>query len=200
MTLQLDPARTALLCMDFQRDIIADSPLAPSTADARERFESTITRARKALDASRETSVRVVHVRIAFSEGYPEANLHAPMGRFMRHEGALIDGTAGADFDPRVAPAPGEALVTKRGVSAFVGTELDRLLRVWGVDTLALTGLVTHYVVEGTARHASDLGYHFVVLEDACTSGSLERHAMSLTNLRLLGTIADVDAFAGAIA
>ena len=63
-------------------------------------------------------------------------------------------------------------MITKRGVSAFAGTELARLLRVRGIDTVALMGLVTHYAVEGTAREVSDLGLHAVVLADGCASGT----------------------------
>ena len=199
MDTALDASRCALLCMDFQRDIIGDSALAPSDEEARGRFERAIERTALLLERSRDRGVLVVHVRIVFSEGYPEASPHAPMGAFMRAHGALIEGTPGAAFDPRVAPREGEAVITKRGVSAFVGTELDRLLRVRGVDTPIATGLVTHYVVEGTARHASDLGYRVLVPSDCCASGGVDRHEMALVNLRPLAEVVTADAVEAAL-
>lgn len=198
-SLSLRPERTALLLLDMQREIIGPSALTPDEPEPRARIEAAVDRAAVALGVAREAGVRVVHVRVAFGPDRPEGNPHAALFRFIAERDALRDGTPGAAFDPRVAPAEGERVITKHGVSAFVGTTLEARLHEARVDTVVLCGLATHYAVEGTARHASDLGLRFVVLRDACASATAARHEMALVNLAPLGEIADVDAFCAAI-
>lgn len=135
----------------------------------------------------------MVHVRHAYRPGYVDGMAHMPMLQFTKKIGALIDGSPGATIDPRVAPRSDELVITKRAISAFAGTELDPVLRSRGIDTVVLAGVVTHYVVEGTARHAADLGYRFIVLADACASADPARHDNALKNLGPLGNISTSD-------
>ena len=75
-------------------------------------------------------------------------------------------------------------------MSAFSGTELDRLLRVRGIFTIALAGSITNFAVEGTAREASDRGYRVLVLKDCCESVSDEWQDFSMT--QILPMIAEI--------
>ena len=56
----------------------------------------------------------------------------------------------------------------KLTMSAFVGRPLEIVLRDRGVTTLILVGAVLEIGIEPTARHAADLGFLPVVVEDAC--------------------------------
>jgi len=67
-----------------------------------------------------------------------------------------------------LAPAAGEPVFDKLGMSALVGTPLEAALRDRGVTTLVLVGAVLEIGIEPTARHAADLGFLPVVVEDAC--------------------------------
>lgn len=67
-----------------------------------------------------------------------------------------------------LAPVGAEPVFDKLGMSAFVGTPLEAVLRDRGVSTLVLVGAVLEIGVEPTARHAADLGFLPVVVEDAC--------------------------------
>jgi biuret amidohydrolase len=69
---------------------------------------------------------------------------------------------------PELAPAGAEPVFDKLGMSAFVGTPLEAALRDRGVTTLALVGAVLEIGIEPTARHAADLGFFPVVVQDAC--------------------------------
>jgi nicotinamidase-related amidase len=102
-----------------------------------------------------------------------------------------IDGTWGVEFFEPVAPREGEFVVHKRSVSALVGTELERLLLIRDINTLVLAGGITNFAVEGTARHASDLGYRVVVLEDCTASINDQWQAFSIGQiLPLIGEVA----------
>lgn len=67
-----------------------------------------------------------------------------------------------------LAPVAGEPVFDKLGMSALVGTPLEAALRDRGVTTLVLTGAVLEIGIEPTARHAADLGFLPVVVDDAC--------------------------------
>ena len=89
----------------------------------------------------------------------------------------------------------------KRSVSAFIGTELDRLFRVRDVNTLVFTGVATNFAVEGSAREAVDRGYRAIVLEDCCASHPPDMHAFSVDRiLPVLCEVATADDFIAALA
>ena len=67
-----------------------------------------------------------------------------------------------------LAPASGEPVFDKLGMSALVGTPLEAVLRDRGLTTLVLVGAVLEIGIEPTARHAADLGLLPVVVDDAC--------------------------------
>jgi nicotinamidase-related amidase len=180
---------TALVLNHLQAAIISNSPLAPSELEDLARMDAAVERCAEALVAARRVNLLIVHVRIAFSPGYPEASRTSPMMRYMAKECVLLEGDPGTEFDSRVSPAINENVVTNHAVSAFAGTSIDQLFRVQGINTVILGGLVTHYAVEGTARDAHDRGYRVVVLEDGCSSGGTARHDASITNLAFLSDV-----------
>ena len=105
-----------------------------------------------------------------------------------------MEGTWGAAIHEAVAPKDGEPIVTKRGVSAFYGSDLAALLAAGGIDTLLLCGVATNFVVEGTAREAADQGFNVVIVGDCCSSASQEAHDAALnTTLPFLSTISNLD-------
>jgi len=103
-------------------------------------------------------------------------------------------GQPGNEFKPEVAPLAGEPVVVKQVNSAFVGTNLEALLRAAEITELVICGVITNNSVETTVRHGANLGFSITLVEDACfTFGRTdyhrrprsadEVHAMSLANL-----------------
>lgn len=192
----LDPARTALLVMDFQRDIAGEGGvLAPEDKDTLVRYRRATERAAEALRVARTAGLVVVHVGVRMPADFAGVPARSGPAKFIRELGALLEGSDGVEFLPPVAPRDGEIVVYKHAVSAFAGTNLDAALRAAGVDTVVGCGIVTHFVVEGTLRDASDRGYGVVTLRDACASGKLARHDAALDLLGFLGPVMEVGAF-----
>jgi nicotinamidase-related amidase len=103
-------------------------------------------------------------------------------------------GQSGNEFKPEAQPLPGELVLAKRTNSAFVGTDLEPLLRSSGRNLLVIAGVITNNSVEATVRMAGNLGFETYLVEDATfTFGrkdwrgtfrtAEEVHAMSLANL-----------------
>jgi nicotinamidase-related amidase len=97
--------------------------------------------------------------------------------------GAFTEGAASAALHPALAVQADEPVVVKRRVSAFVGTDLEQLLRARGAGTVVVAGLTTAGVVLSTARHAADLDFRTVVLRDACFDPDAAVHHVLLDDV-----------------
>jgi biuret amidohydrolase len=97
---------------------------------------------------------------------------------------------------PELKPLPSEVAFDKLTMSAFVGSYLDLALRDARIEAIAIVGAVLEFGIEPTVRHAADLGYIPVLIEDACYSFSEQNRARSLLNLQTLGFITNVSTFA----
>ena len=163
-------ASTALLIMDVQQGIVA-------------RFageDGYLDRLATAITAARAAGVMVGYVTIAFRPGYPEVSDRNKSFAAIAGCGRFTDGDPGSQIPAAVAPAPGEAVVIKRRVSAFAGSDLDVLLRARGADHLVLAGIATSGVVLSTLRQAADLDYRLTVLADGCLDADPEVHQVLL--------------------
>jgi ureidoacrylate peracid hydrolase len=188
---EIDPGRTALVLLDLQNyNVHPNGYWNLATPGAAKLAEPMIEGTVRALDVARGAGIAVIHAANSWREGLPDVNVNAPWMQEAKEANRSIDGSWGVEFFESVAPREGEFVVQKRSVSAFVGTELERLLLVRDISTLVLAGGITNIAVEGTARHASDLGYRVVVLEDCTASISDEWQSFSIGQiLPLIGEV-----------
>jgi nicotinamidase-related amidase len=110
----------------------------------------------RAMDAASERGIPVIVVRHTDDE---------PDGEIFR------EGSHGWELHPDVERRPRDHLVTKAMPGSFTGTQLESILSDAGVDTVAITGYMTHMCVDTTARQAAHLGLGVEILDDA--TGSL---------------------------
>lgn len=83
---------------------------------------------------------------------------------------ACAEGSWGAEFHERLKPLPGEMIVTKHRYSAFIGTNLDMLLRAREVKSLLVTGVGTGMCVFHTLTVGFMLDYYITLVEDCCAT------------------------------
>ena len=76
-----------------------------------------------------------------------------------------------------------DIVVVKRRVSAFVGTDLEVILRSRGVGEFAIGGIATSGVVLSTVRQGADLDYRMTVLSDLVKDGDEEVHRVLIEKL-----------------
>jgi biuret amidohydrolase len=158
----LDPTRTAMIVVDMQNDFVAaGAPMETPAARA------MVPRLAEALRLSRAAGTHViftahVHRRDGCDMGVFD-DMHPPIAR----RDALVDGTPGVDIYPDLAPLPGEHVIKKHRYSAFFGTDLDIILREWGIDTVIISGTTTENCCHATARDAMFRNYRVAFLSDA---------------------------------
>ncbi len=195
MALTIDKGHTVLLAMDFENDIVHENGALKDVGfAAMVEQNNVLAKTARLLDAARRSSVKVIYVSVKFRPGYPERPTNDSQFAPLIQANALVEGTWGAEIHEAVTPQDGDMVVTKRAVSAFYGSDLAVLLATGGIDTLLLCGVATNFVVEGTAREATDRGYNVVIVGDCCTSASQELHDAALnTALPFLATISNLD-------
>ncbi len=174
-TLTIDKARTAVVIMDYQNDIVGMVPP--------EQQGPLLQRARQVLDRSRQAGVPVFYVVVRFRDGYPEVSPRNKTFSGISQSGRMREGTPGAEIQADVAPQPGEVVVTKRRVGAFSTTDLAPLLRARDIDTVVLMGIVTSGCVLSTVRWAADADYSVVVLSDGCGDRDDEVHRLLMEKI-----------------
>jgi len=106
-------------------------------------------------------------------------------------------GSWGAEFFA-VRPAANERTLIKHRYNAFVGTDLDLILRSRNIDSIYFTGVATNVCVESTARDAFARNYAVTMVRDCLAGSSTQEHDWALRSLeRYFGAdIADSEAVA----
>lgn len=91
----------------------------------------------------------------------------------------------GGEIHAYVKPVPGEVVISKDQVNAFLDTDLLPLLQADSIEQLVICGMQTHMCVEAAVRAAHDLGFSCVLVEDACATRTLqyEEHIISARNV-----------------
>ncbi len=166
---KFSPADAALLVIDMQRYFLKES----SHAHLPE-AERIVDNVRSIIDSCREASVPVVFTRHAHREGEELGT----MGRWWAD--TIVDGTDMSMIDERFEPLRSEKVIRKTAYSAFVGTNLQRILRAKKVSQILITGVQTHLCCESTAREAFMSGFDVFLVVDATASCSRDLHVSSV--------------------
>src|SRR3954471_12354056 len=144
-----DPASTALLVIDMQRDFLQPGGFGETLGNDVSQLRRTIEPTAALLKAVRAIGLPVIHTReghkpdlsdcppAKLARGAPSQRIGdpGPMGRI------LIQGEYGHDIIDELAPAPAEVVVDKPGKGAFYGTDLGGILSNQGIESLVVTGV-----------------------------------------------------------
>ena len=175
--LKFEHARTAILSMDYHRSIVSNY--------VKEQPEAFLSRVAGVLKHARGRGMTVIHVQVGFRSGLPEISGRNPLFSALKaspQRQQMFQGEAGA-IHPLVGPENGDIVITKHRVSAFVGTDLEMILRAHDIDSLVLLGIATSGVVLATLLDASDADYRLIVLKDCCIDQDAELHSCLLDKL-----------------
>jgi nicotinamidase-related amidase len=166
-SLNLHSNTTALILVDLQKGVVP-------TAKA-PRSGSEVVRTAKGLASRfREANAPVFLVHVSFEPGNtPSQNVDEPR---------VPPGGTPPEFS-HLVPGLSETsdiVILKHHWGAFIGTDLDLLLRRRGCRTVVIGGITTNMGVESTARSAWELTYDVVIIEDATASSSEDMHAFAI--------------------
>jgi nicotinamidase-related amidase len=189
----VDPKHTVVIVHDMQND--NTGPGGVFEKDGR-RIDVTgiIAPIAGFIDEARRRNVRVMYTQYTnlpnfatYTDGRVR-DLYPILSDPGRREGQIssIQGTWGCETIPELKPQPGEVVISKFRVDAFVGTTLEYLLRLHRIRTIIHTGIATEVGILPTAWHAINLGFFVVVPEDCVGPMQKQYHEEAMAFLRRL--------------
>jgi biuret amidohydrolase len=194
---QLDPARTALVVIDMQRDFVEPGGFGETLGNDLTPVAAIVPTVSALLALFRAKKWPILHTRECHKpdlsdcppakrlRGKPSLRIgdQGPMGRI------LIQGEKGAGIIDACAPQPGEIVVDKPGKGMFYATEIADVLKAKGVTHLVFSGVTTEVCVQTSMREANDRGYECLLIEDATASYFPQFKAAALEMVRAQGAI-----------
>jgi len=208
---RFDPARSALIVIDMQRDFIEPGGFGAALGNDVEPLRRIVPTTARLIAAARAAGLPVIHTREChlpdLSDCPPAKRERGSPALRIGDQGAmgriLIAGEPGTEIVADLAPAPGEIVIDKPGKGAFHATPLaDHLARL-GTRSLFFAGVTTEVCVQTTMREANDRGFECCLAEDATESYFPAFKAATLEMIRAQGAIvgwtARVDEIAAAL-
>ena len=188
----LKPAKTALVVVDMQNGFMMPG-VAHSLVDMAPKVVPNINRLARALRAAGGT---VVWIQTTYTDDSLEdwSVLYA-MGspeRTAKRKSALSKGNIGHELGKDLEALAGDLRIEKNRYSAFAvgSSDLAKVLRGRGLDTVLITGTVTNVCCESTARDAMMNNFRTVMISDGNAAVTDEDHNSALCNFYL--TFGDV--------
>ncbi|MEX2200556.1 MAG: cysteine hydrolase [Dongiaceae bacterium] len=202
-----EPARTALISIDFQRDFVDPAGFCGKFPGGIDATAAIVPRAIRVLEACRAAGLHIVHTREGYKPDRSDINAMkrergvvgspGPLGPF------LICGTPGQATIATMAPKKGEPEYDKPGYSTFHGTNLHADLQARGITHLVIMGVTTQCCVHSSLRAAVDHGYWCLTIEDCCAALEPQWHRAAIDLIysenHLFGWVAQADALLGAL-
>ncbi len=200
------PEHTALVVIDMQNDCCHErGAFAEQGADI-STYPAAIERQRVAIDAARAAGILVAFVR---ATTLPRGLSSSPAQLFFEYRikqsyahpleefEFCVPGTWGHEVVDALGCRPDDYTVDKHRSSAFVGTDLDLVLRSNDIKTLVLMGCTTEGCVDSTVRDAGFLEYYTVVPRDAVASDNQVLHEAAMVILNAYrAVVTDTDELA----
>ena len=206
--LSFDARTTAVITVDCHRGHldpeIATMPVAPEAA------ASVVGNTARLLDAARAAGMSVIHVILVnrlvdgeceamqnpFWRSVEEAREMLTPDRPSTISGHNLEGSPQTELMPQLGPAPGDVVLrTKRRLSIYRETELDRVLAERAIETVVLVGINTNTCVLCAAFESLNRDLQTIVVRDCVHSmyGD-DLHFFGLQNVaRCLGWVLTAD-------
>jgi nicotinamidase-related amidase len=182
-TLKLDPAKTALLLIEYQNEFASEGGVLNQAVAGVMAKTGMLANTVALAAAARAAGVTVMHAPITFAPGYGELSRH-PYGilKGVVEGSAFVKNTWGAAIVDDLTPVEGDIVIEgKRGLDTFASTNLDFILRSKGIDTIILGGFLTNCCVESTMRTGYENGFRVITLPDCLAATSQEEHDNAIT-------------------
>ncbi|ARU02512.1 nicotinamidase-related amidase [Loktanella sp. PT4BL] len=167
-------SKPALVVIDFSYGFT--DPRYPTASDA----DAQIVVTNSLIAVAREKSVPVIFSVIAFNTAEVDTLAWLRKAQGMK---ALVEGSHLVEIDARLHRLPDDAVVVKKGASAFFGTNLAAHLAGVGIDTTILTGATTSGCVRASAVDAVQSGFNVLVVADACADRAAPPHEAALYDI-----------------
>lgn len=165
----LDPQKTALLVIDVQNEYFDGKWPIPDGSRTLQQIE-------RAIDATQASGATVVYVQHAVLN--PE-------------RGIFLPGSHGFELHARLHPRANDPRIVKNYPGSFSKTNLENTLQQHDIDTIVVSGYMTHMCCDTTAREGFQRDFRVLFLNDAtatrdgqhATLGKIDHNELHRTTL-----------------
>jgi nicotinamidase-related amidase len=173
---------TALLMVDVLNDFLAKDGKINGWIQPQIDEVGLIANLTRLLAGVRAAGLTVAYAPHGLHEHSFEDVKHVPLRmQYAMENHVFWVGEPGSDFFEPFRPRDGDIVASRhRTFNGFMGTDLDAQLKQRSIDRLVFAGLTSQTCVEGTARHATEAGYHVTFLTDAVAEFTPEAHKAAL--------------------
>ncbi len=164
---RVDPKHGMLIVVDMQNDFCHPEGAACKRGRDMAFVQNMIPRLIRLVEKAREHAFPICFVKTSGNQW-----TNSPVWTEFKNPELLAcaEGSWGAEFHAGLEPLPRDMVVTKHRYSAFIGTDLDMLLRARGVKSLLVTGVGTGMCVFHTLTVGFMLDYYITLVEDCCAT------------------------------
>lgn len=189
---------SVLVVVDYQNDFCHENGAIEKLGQPTESARGLLPQILALIELARANEVPRVFVRVAHSEwtDTPAWTRRGAGGNILDTQKIPVarEGTWGADFYG-FTPQADELVITKHRYSAFAHTPLKLVLQAREAQHVLLAGVQTNVCIHSTARDAVQEGFHPVVIEDCCGTGTDVEQEVALNDIRArIGSVVSLDA------
>jgi len=165
--LVIHPRTMALINIDMQNIFVEGYPIsAPNGLQLLNRINHLT-------NVCRKHGVLVIHVAHKLRADDSNMGVLADVVPTIRSERLLSDGEKSADLHEKLDIQRTDVILTKPRIDAFVGTDLELILRKNRIENVMVSGVSTSVCCDTTARHGALLDFNVIMLRDGTGTGGL---------------------------
>jgi biuret amidohydrolase len=158
---RIDSRKTAMIVVDMQNDFVAEGAKLQS-----KQAHAMVPKLAATLKFCRDKGIRVIYTAHVHRKDGCDMGLYDDLYPPIADRSTLVDGTPGVEIYRELAPAPGEHVIKKHRYSGFHATDMDLILREWGITSVVISGTTTENCCHATARDAMFHNYKVAFLSD----------------------------------
>src|SRR5690606_28878770 len=140
--------------------------------------------AKPLLAAARRKGVPIVYTRFALDPAGGEVGTFARKAGTGKGENAFVEGTFGSQLVEEIGPQPGDLVITKKKLGAFLGTPQQGYRTDSGIDPVSRIGGTTSNCVRDTGVDAERMNYRVLIPAETVFDGLPLSHAVSLFDMQ----------------
>ncbi len=169
---EYNPSSSALLVIDMQEFFLNEKSHAFIFAS-----KAIISNVNDLIEAFRRCNLPVIFTRHSYKENEEPGIMGKWWGDVIR------ENDPHSKIIHSLAPKEEEVILRKTRYSAFYNTELEDILKRQSIESLVITGVMTHLCCETTAREAFMRDYEVYFVVDGTATQNEELHLSSLKTL-----------------
>lgn len=164
-------SKKALMIVDMLNDFVHEKGALYGGKDA----DEIIPHIQERLKTFRQQHGMVIYIQDSHEENDREFE------RYPRH---AVTGTWGNEIISALSPETGEAIVRKKTLNSFYGTDLEKLLEDKGIEAVEVVGVCTSICVMDAVGDLTTRGYPVTVPIKEVADFDPEAHAFALKRMK----------------